>query len=122
MSSLVQSLAHLLLTGVSVLIVAAILPGMAVKSFRSAVAFAFVVGILNALAWHFVPIAWATWFVGLVTFGIGGLIVNGVLFLLAAKLVGGVRFSGCLTAALASLAVAAVNWAIHFIVPIGWAP
>lgn len=45
MSPLIQSLAHLLLTGVSVLVVAAILPGMAVKGFGSAVAFAFVVGV-----------------------------------------------------------------------------
>jgi putative membrane protein len=106
-SALVSGLLHLLVTGVSVFLVAKLMPGMQAKGFTSAVGFAIVVAILNAIAWHLfalltVPFAF-------LTLGIGALIINTFIFLLADKLVDGVKFSGCVTAGLASLAVSFVN-------------
>jgi putative membrane protein len=117
--SLAQSIAHVLLTGVSVLIVSKLLPGVKVKSYGSAVLFALVVGILNAIAWTF--LAPLTWSFTVLTLGLGALVINGVLFMIADAAVPGVQISGCLTAAFASLGVTAINWVMHFFLG-KWAP
>jgi putative membrane protein len=118
-SSLVVAVVHLLLTGLSVLLVGKVLPGVRVKSFGSAVAFAFVVGILNAVAWTLLAPLSITFSV--LTLGLGALVINGVLFLLADAVIAGVEISGCFTAALASLGVTFFNWAMHFVLG-RWAP
>jgi putative membrane protein len=119
MHSLVVPLVHLLLTGASVLIVAKILPGITVKSYKAAVLFALVVAIFNAIAWTFLwPVSWGF---TLLTLGLGMLVINGLVFLVSAKVVEGVQISGCMTAAFASLGVSLVNWAMHFVFG-KWAP
>ena len=118
-SSLVVAVVHLLLTGLRVLLVGKLLPGVRVKSFVSAVAFAFVVGILNAIAWTLLAPLSITFSV--LTLGLGALVINGVLFLLADAVVPGIEISGCFTAVLASLGVTFFNWAMHLIVG-HWAP
>jgi putative membrane protein len=117
MHHLILPLAHLLLTGLSVLLVAKVLPGITVKSFGSAVLFALVVGVLNAVVWM-LPITWGFAFL---TLGLGVLVVNGVVFLIAGAIVKGVEISGCLTAILASVGVTFVNWAMHLVLG-HWAP
>ena len=110
---LVMSLVRLLLTGVSVLIVGALLPGIKVKSFGSAVLFALVLGIFNAVAWYlFAPL---TWTFAVLTLGIGILIVNALVFLLAGKVVSGVQISGWFTALLASLGVSLINAVLQWV-------
>jgi putative membrane protein len=105
---------HLLVTGVSVLLVSRILPGVRVKSYGSAVAFALVVGVLNAIAWTLLaPLSWT---ISVLTLGIGALIINGVLFLIADAVIAGVEISGLLTAVLASLGVTFFNWVLGFVV------
>jgi putative membrane protein len=110
---------HVVLTGVSVFVVAKVLPGMKVKSLGSAVLFALVVSVLNVVAWWFLaplslPLKW-------ITLGLGGFIVNGLVFLVAARLVGGIRISGCVVAALAAVGVTFVNELMgRFLGP--WAP
>ena len=118
-SSLVVAIVHLLLTGLSVLLVGKVLPGVRVKSFGSAVAFAFVVGILNAIAWTLLAPLSITFSV--LTLGLGALVINGVLFLIADAVIAGVEISGCFTAALASLGVTFFNWVMHFVLG-HWAP
>ena len=118
-SPFVVAIVHLLLTGLSVLLVGKLLPGVQVKSFTSAVAFAFVVGILNAVAWTLLAPLSLTFSV--LTLGLGALVINGVLFLIADAVVPGVQISGCITAALASLGVTFFNWAMHFVFG-HWAP
>jgi putative membrane protein len=110
-SPLVVSLLRLLVTGVSVLIVGAILPGIKVKSFGSAVFFALMVGIFNAVAWYL--LAPLTWPFAVLTLGIGILLVNAAVFLLAGKVATGVKISGWFTALLASIGVSLVNWLLH---------
>jgi putative membrane protein len=115
-SQLLVTLGHLLVSGVSVFLVAKLMPGMRAKSFGSALVFAFTIAILNAIAWHF--LAPLTIALSVLTLGIGALVINGILFLLAGK-ISGVEFSGCIAAALASLVVTLVNWAIEFVLA-GW--
>lgn len=110
-NGLVASIVHLLVTGLSVLIVARVLPGMTAKTYGSAVFFALVVGVLNAIAWHFLAPFTITF--TLLTLGIGGLVVNGLIFLTADKVVEGIEISGCFTAVLASIGVSFVNWVLH---------
>ena len=115
MSNPVRTVIELLLNGASVLVVAAILPGMRVRSYFDAVGFAVVVAILNALVWKVfgivtVPLAW-------LTLGLFGLIFNAMIFLVARKVVRGVEISGWFTAMLASILVYFCNRAIHLLVP-----
>jgi putative membrane protein len=113
MSSIVEPLVHVLISGLSVFIVAKLLPGISVKSFTSAVFFALVVGVFNAIAWHYLALLTIPFTI--VTLGLGYLIVNGLLFLLAARVVKGVEISGCITAALASVGVSLVNGGLHLL-------
>jgi putative membrane protein len=98
------------LSAVSVLIVAAVLPGMRVRSFFDAFGFAIVVAILNVVTWKLLaPLSYTF---GVVTLGIGFLILNGLIFLIAQKVVRGVEISGCVIASIAAVLVGLVNSAI----------
>src|SRR4051812_6402785 len=110
-NALTLFIVHLLLTGVSVLIVGKLLPGITVKSYGSAVFFALVIGILSAIAWKLLWPLTATFSV--LTFGVGILVINGIIFMLADKVVAGVKISGCVTAAVASVGVTLINWAMQ---------
>ena len=92
---------HLLVTAVAVLIAERIVPGIRVKSFGSAVVFAFVLAVLNVLLGK-VLIVLALPFV-LLTLGLFLIIINGFLFWLADKIVDGVEVDGPGAALLGSL-------------------
>ena len=113
MTKLLGWVLHFLLSGVGVLIVAKLLPGIEVRSFKSAVAFAAVLAILNAVAWTL--LAPFTWTFAALTLGLGALVVNTVLFMVAGNVIAGVRIAGCLTAGIASIALSLVNAAIHML-------
>lgn len=103
---------HVAVTSVSVFIVAKVLPGVRVKSFGAAIAFALVVALLNVLAWHLfaeasIPVG--HW----MKRGIAGFVLNGILFSIAARIVGGVKISGCIMAAIAAFCVTFVNHALR---------
>ena len=115
-NQLLVSLGHLMISGVSVFIVAQLMPGMRARGFGSAVVFAFVVALLNALAWHFLAPLTVT--LTVITRGIGGIVLNGILFLIAGSL-SGVKFSGCVTASIASFFVTIVNWGLEYVLA-GW--
>lgn len=110
---IVQFLVRLLLTGLSVLVVGAILPGVKVKSYGSAVVFAFVVGILNAIAWYL--LAPLTWTFAALTFGVGILVINAFVFWLGGRIVSGVSISGWFTALLGSIGVSVCNWVLFWL-------
>jgi putative membrane protein len=115
MSNLSRTLLEFILSAVSVLIVSAILPGMRVRSFFDALGFAVVTALLNVIVWHTFVAVFSVAF-SVVTFGIGIFIINGLIFLVAQKVVKGVEISGCLIAALAALLVSLVNSAILHLV------
>jgi putative membrane protein len=118
-TSLAQDIVRVLLTGVSVIIVSKLLPGMTVRSYGSALFFAFVVGVLNAIAWHFLAPLTVTFSV--LTLGLGALVINAILFMIADAVVEGVELSGFFTAMFASLGVTLVNWVMHLFFG-KWAP
>jgi putative membrane protein len=112
-------LVHLLLSALSVVIVSKFLPGIRVKSYGSAVAFAFAVAILDAIVYFFLaPLSWPF---AIVTMGLGFFVLNGLVFVVADKLIDGIEIAGFGTAMLASICVSAVNWAMHFVFG-RWAP
>lgn len=115
-NSIAAFIVHLLVTGVSVMLVSRILSGVRVKSYGSAVAFALVVGVLNAIAWTLLaPLSWT---ISFLTLGIGALVINGALFLIADAVIAGVEIAGLGTAILASLGVTFFNWVLGFVVRI----
>ena len=101
-------------SGVSVLVVSAVLPGMKVRGFFDAFAFAVVAGLLNVLAWHTFLAVFSVAF-SVLTVGIGILIINGLIFLVAQKVVRGVEISGCFIASIAAVLVSVLNSAILYI-------
>lgn len=103
--NLVHAAAHLVFSGVSVFIVAKVLPGVRVKSLGAALAFALVAALLNFAAfWLLAPLGWS-----LPMRGLGGFVLNGLIFLIAAQIVGGVKVSGCIMAAIAAFCVTFVT-------------
>jgi putative membrane protein len=108
---LVGWLVQLLTTGVSVYLVAKVLPGIKAQSLASALWFAFIVAVVNAAFWAlFWPVALPF---KLLTLGLGSWLINGLVFLIAGRIAGGVQVSGCLTGALASIAVTFLNGVLH---------
>jgi putative membrane protein len=104
-------LVHLVSTGVSVYLVAQVMPGMKAKSLGAALWFACVVAIVNASFWFALgPIAMPF---KTLTLGVSSALLNGLVFSAASRIAGGVEVSGCVTGAIASLAVTALNGALH---------
>jgi len=113
------AIVHLLLTAVSVLVVSRVVSGIHVRSYGAAVAFSLVVAVLNAIAWHF--LAPLTWIFVVLTLGIGALVVNAVIFLIADAVIDGVEIDGFGSAVLGSLGVSLINLLMHFVFG-RWAP
>jgi putative membrane protein len=111
MNHALQLLLRFVLSAVSVLVVAAVLPGFKVKKFGDAFIFAILVAVFNVVAWQVLAILSIPFAV--LTAGIGYFIVNGLVFLAAQKFVKGVEVSGCLVAAIAAILVGFVNTAIN---------
>ena len=110
---MIHHLIHLLVTAVAVLIAAKVVPGIRVKSFGSAVVFAFVLAVLNVILGK-VLILLALPFV-LLTLGLFLIVINGFLFWLADKVVDGVEIDGFGYAMLGSLVTSLISWGILFI-------
>jgi putative membrane protein len=100
-------LLHFLLLAVSVLVVAFVLPGFKVRSFFDALGFAIVVALFNAIAWGVLRVLSLP--LSVLTLGIGALIIDGLIFLGASKIMKGVEISGCFIATIGYLLVAFVD-------------
>jgi putative membrane protein len=112
---LAVALIRLLVTGLSVVLVGKVLPGVTVKGYGSALLFAFVIALLNAIAFYSFGAPRALGF-GVLSFGLGAFIFNTFLFWLGGKIAPGVEISGCITAALAALGVSITNWLLYGLV------
>jgi len=115
MSGLISTVIHFLLSGLSVLIVAAILPGIRVKKYSDAVWFSVVVALLNAVVWKLLGMV--TIPIAVLTLGVVAFFLNGAIFLLARKIVRGVEIDGCLIASIAALLVSVCNSLLSWILP-----
>jgi uncharacterized membrane protein YvlD (DUF360 family) len=103
-------LASLAVSAALLLALAAILPGFDVPSAGAALGFAVVVGLINALLWPLVvrvalPLT-------VLTLGVGALVLNGVVTLLAAAVMPGVELDGLGSAIVLWIALIAVATAL----------
>jgi len=94
-------LIRLLVTGIIVLLLANLLPGVQVESYLSAVIVAVVLGILNVILKPILVIL--TLPVTILTFGLFLLVINALIILLASNLIGGFHVDGFWIAVLFSI-------------------
>jgi putative membrane protein len=102
---------HLLMSGVGLLVVANILPGIEVESFGSALIAALVIGLVSAtvgliLKIMLLPLIFLS--LGLVYF-----LINGLMLMLASAMVPGFRVSGLMTAVLGSILLTIVDFVLN---------
>ena len=105
---------HWLMSGVALLIVANILPGIEVESFGSAIIAALVIGFVSATAGLILKIMLLPFII--LSLGLVYLIINGLMLLLASALVPGFRVSGLMTAVIGSILLSLVDYALHSLV------
>lgn len=101
-------LIHWLVTGVALWVTAYILPGVVVSSWQALAIAAIVLGLLNALVRPVLVLL--TLPITVLTLGLFYLVVNGIVFLLAARLVSGFAVAGFWWAVLGALVVSLVSW------------
>jgi putative membrane protein len=99
---------HWLLSGVSLIIVANILPGIEVDGFGAALIAAFVVGLVSATVGILLKIIFLPFI--FLTLGIVYFLINGLMLKLAAAIVPGFRVNGCLPAVLGSILLSLVDY------------
>jgi putative membrane protein len=92
-----------------------ILPGQfSIDSVQNAAIFALLLAVINALIRPVVLML--TCPVQLLTLGLSALIINALLFWLAASLVPGVQINGFIGAFLAAIVVSVVSWGVSLVV------
>ena len=102
-----QTLIAWLVYSVAILITGALLPGVAVANFGSAVIVALLLGIMNALVRPLLLLL--TLPINILTLGLFTLVINALLILLVARLVKGFRVDGFLPALLFGFVLAIVS-------------
>jgi len=108
-------LIHWLLSGVALLIVAQILPGIRIDGFGSALIAALVIGVVSATVGVILKIVLLPFI--LISLGIVYFLINGLMLKLASELVRGFRVDGCGTAIVGSILLTIVNWVLSRLVP-----
>ncbi len=113
---MISLLITLLVTAVSLLIISKLPTGVEIESFNKALVSAIVFGILNALLRPI--LAFISFPITFLTFGLFSLIINAVIFGLAAALVVGFRLRwGFWSALIGSFALGVINSIIFKILP-----
>ncbi|HVW85807.1 MAG TPA: phage holin family protein [Bryobacteraceae bacterium] len=104
-------LIHWILSGVSLLIVAHILPGIQIDSFGSALIAALVIGLVSATAGLILKIILLPFII--LTLGVVYFLINGLMLKLASELVPGFRVRGCSTAVFGSILLTLVDYVLN---------
>lgn len=99
---------HWILSGVALIIVANLLPGIEVDSFGAALIAAFVIGLVSATVGFLLKIVLLPFI--LLTLGIVYFLINGLMLKLASAIVPGFRVVGCLPAVLGSILLTLVDY------------
>jgi putative membrane protein len=102
---------HWILSGVALLIVANVLPGIQVESFGSALIAALVIGFVSATVGLILKIVLLPFI--LLSLGLVYFLINGLMLKLASELVPGFRVSGCLPAVLGSILLTIVDYVLN---------
>lgn len=98
---------HWVLSGVALLIVAQILPGIEVDGLGAALIAAFVIGLVTATVGFILKIVLLPFII--LSLGIVYFLINGLMLKLASALVPGFRVVGCLPAVLGSILLTIVD-------------
>jgi putative membrane protein len=104
-------LIHWLLSGVALLIVANILPGIQVDGFGAALIAALVIGLVSATVGLILKIILLPFI--LLSLGVVYFLINGAMLKLAGELVPGFRVDGCLTAVIGSILLTLVDFLLN---------
>ena len=104
-------LIHWLLSGVALLIVARIVPGIQVDSFGSALIAALVIGLVSATVGFILKIILLPFII--LTLGVLYFLINGLMLKLASEFVPGFRVNGCLPAVLGSILLTIVDYLLN---------
>ncbi len=104
-------LIHWLLSGVALLIVANILPGIQVDGFGAALIAALVIGLVSATVGLILKIILLPFI--LISLGVVYFLINGAMLKLAGELVPGFRVDGCLTAVIGSILLTLVDFLLN---------
>lgn len=104
-----------LVSAISLLIVAYLVPGFKVDTFKTALVAAVVIGLINATLGLFLKIV--TFPLSILTLGLFWLIINAAMLLLAARLVQGLTIAGWIPAIIGSIMLTVVHWVLGAIIP-----
>lgn len=109
-----EILINLLVMSVAVFIMAAILPGIRVKSFTTALVVAVVYGLLNFVLFKvLIFITFPLLILKLVTFGMFGVVLNALLLMLTDRLLRDFEIAGFGSALLGALGISVINLILH---------
>jgi putative membrane protein len=111
---MVALLVHWLISGVSLLIVAYILPGIQVRGFGTALIAAIVIGFINATLGFILKLL--TLPLTLLTFGLFLLVINALMLQLASSLVPGFLVSGFWSAFFGAIVLSLVSMALRSLI------
>ncbi len=104
-------LIHWLLSGVALLIVANILPGIQVDGFGAALIAALVIGFVSATVGLILKIILLPFI--LLSLGIVYFLINGLMLKLASEVVPGFRVNGCMTSVIGSILLTLVDFVLN---------
>jgi putative membrane protein len=104
-------LIHWMLSGVALLIVATVLPGIQVEGFGSALIAAAVIGFVSATVGIFLKVVLLPFI--LLSLGLVYFLINGLMLKLASELVPGFRVYGCMTAVIGSVLLTIVDYLLN---------
>jgi putative membrane protein len=107
-------LIHWLLSGVALLVVARIIPGIQVEGISAALIAALVIGLVSATVGLILKIVLLPFII--LTLGILYFLINGLMLKLASQFVPGFRVDGCLPAVLGSILLTIVNYFLNRLV------
>lgn len=102
---------HWLLSGIALLIVANIVPGIRVEGFGSALIAAVVIGLISATVGLVLKIILLPFIV--LTLGLVYFLINGLMLKLASEFVPGFQVIGCLPAVLGSILLTVVDYVLN---------
>jgi Predicted membrane protein len=103
-----------LLSAVSLVIVAYIIPGFEIEGFGTALIAAIVIGLVNATVGFFLKVL--TFPITILTFGLFLLIINALMLKLAAYFISGFVIDGFLPAFFGAIVLALVSMALRYLI------
>jgi putative membrane protein len=107
-------LVNWLLSAVSLVIVAALVPGIEIDGFGTAMIAAVVIGLVNVTLGLLLKIA--TFPLTLVTFGLFLIVINALMLKVTAAMMKGFRVRGCLPAVLGAILLSVINTLLRWLI------